>query len=70
MKMNSIDSLTNVMKMIVQHDTAALEPYKPKVCFTCGCDPVQVYNEMINGMRIQELGSVPINRMREYQRYV
>lgn len=40
MKMNSIDSLTNVMKMIVQHDTAALEPYKPKVCFTCGCDPV------------------------------
>ncbi|KAK8800758.1 hypothetical protein WA158_000083 [Blastocystis sp. Blastoise] len=56
MKMNSADNLRNVMEMIQNH-SSSLEQYKPKV-----------YNNKVNGTRVQDLGTIPIQRMRDYQK--
>jgi len=54
MKMNSLDSLMDVLGMI-ETDSSRLLGYYPKI-----------YNEKANGMNVVELGTIPIQNMREY----
>jgi quinolinate synthase len=55
MKMNSLNSLSDLLELIGSPESSRLLGYYPKV-----------YNEMINGISAFELGTLPIHHMREY----
>jgi len=55
MKMNSLDSLVDVLELIATPDSPRLSGYYPKL-----------YNEKVDGMSTFEVGTIPIQHMREF----